>query len=716
MAYIGRTTDGFGVRQRFLFTPDAGATSVSGTDANGATLTFSDSVYMDVFLNGVLLKAGTDYNTNTANTIAGLTATVANDEVTVLVYDIFTTADMVSATSGGTFTGNVTHSGDLTINGTTTLSGPVTFDSSAPFYTISSNSILRFRDSGIGINSSADGQLDIDADTEVEITTTTVDLNGALDVSGATTAAAITASGIIKTDDTTDATSTTDGSLQTDGGLSVVKDAVFGDDIKLLSDSSVIHFGADSEVTLTHVADTGLLLNDKLSISTADNDDTLELISTDADASGGPALRFYRNSSSPADDDTMTTIRFEGNNDNSQVVVYNRIRADISDASDGTEDGIFNIFNMTAGTERTMFSIKPDEVVINEEGQDVDFRVEVSGKTHALYVDSTNASVCIGADIADYATTGASDLVVGNTNNEQNGITIVSGASSGNSTINFSDSNSGEGRRAGHINYQHQYDEFQIYNNNVTQLLRISSVGNIIPHHYIKQTNATTAGGTFVNGTNITGYNSGNYNEMNSDDNDIVLILNSFNSGGNKGGLKVQHANDTSNTTSKYFEAVNSTGNKALIFGNGDFDSATNSYGATSDERLKSDIVDAKSQWDDIKNIKFKNFKKHDTGDLVQLGVIAQEVEKTSPSLISEHEPSKQDITHDSSLGTLYTETDKDNDDIPDGRIVGDVKEVKEKVKGVKYSVLYMKAVKALQEAMARIETLEAEVKALKEA
>ena len=34
--------------------------------------------------------------------------------------------------------------------------------------------------------------------------------------------------------------------------------------------------------------------------------------------------------------------------------------------------------------------------------------------------------------------------------------------------------------------------------------------------------------------------------------------------------------------------------------------------------------------------------------------------------------------------------------------------------KSVKYSVLYMKAVKALQEAMARIETLEAEVKALK--
>ena len=173
---------------------------------------------------------------------------------------------------------------------------------------------------------------------------------------------------------------------------------MFGDDIKLLSDSSVIHFGADSEVTLTHVADTGLLMNDKLSISTADNDDQLELISTDADANGGPAVRFYRNSSSPADNDSLLTMRIEGNNDNNEVVVYNRLRADIIDASDGTEDSSFHIFNMMAGTERTMFSIKPDEVVVNDESRDVDFRVEVSGHTHMLYVDSTNASVCVGAN------------------------------------------------------------------------------------------------------------------------------------------------------------------------------------------------------------------------------------------------------------------------------------------------------------------------------
>ncbi len=94
-----------------------------------------------------------------------------------------------------------------------------------------------------------------------EIDAATGDFSGAVDVAGATTTAAITASGIIKTDDTTEATSTTDGSLQTDGGLSVAKDAVIGDDLKLLSDSAVLSFGADSDTTLTHTDGTGLTLN-----------------------------------------------------------------------------------------------------------------------------------------------------------------------------------------------------------------------------------------------------------------------------------------------------------------------------------------------------------------------------------------------------------------------------------------------------------------------
>jgi len=93
-----------------------------------------------------------------------------------------------------------------------------------------------------------------------EIDAATGDFSGAVDVAGATTTTTITASGIIKTDDTTDATSTTDGSLQTDGGLSVAKDAIIGDDLKLLSDSSILSLGAGSDATLTHDGTTGLTI------------------------------------------------------------------------------------------------------------------------------------------------------------------------------------------------------------------------------------------------------------------------------------------------------------------------------------------------------------------------------------------------------------------------------------------------------------------------
>jgi len=121
MAYIGKSPTGTGVRQRYYFTATGGETSLSGADDNGLTLSYSDGAYVDVLLNGIELVAGTDYNTSTANTIAGLAALAASDVVTVTVYDIFTVADTVSASNGGTFSGNVVFNGNTTgldLNGT----------------------------------------------------------------------------------------------------------------------------------------------------------------------------------------------------------------------------------------------------------------------------------------------------------------------------------------------------------------------------------------------------------------------------------------------------------------------------------------------------------------------------------------------------------------------------------------------------------------------
>ena len=117
MAYIGKSPTGTGVRSRFYYTQTSGGgTSISGTDDNSKTLTFTDGEYIDVYLNGVLLVAGTDYNTNTANTISGLAALENGDVVEVVVYDIFTVADTVSQSSGGTFNGAVIMSNGLTVD------------------------------------------------------------------------------------------------------------------------------------------------------------------------------------------------------------------------------------------------------------------------------------------------------------------------------------------------------------------------------------------------------------------------------------------------------------------------------------------------------------------------------------------------------------------------------------------------------------------------
>jgi hypothetical protein len=118
---------------------------------------------------------------------------------------------------------------------------------------------------------------------------------------------------------------------------------------------------------------------------------------------------------------------------------------------------------------------------------------------------------------------------------------------------------------------------------------------------------------------------------------------------------------------------------KFEVTSSGDVKSRTNSYAGFSDVRLKQGITPSSSQWNDIKNIEVVKFQMKseqfsDAENPWMLGVIAQQVEQVSPGLVDE--------------------------DSKDG------------MKTVKYSILYMKAVKALQEAMTRIEQLEARLSA----
>jgi hypothetical protein len=123
------------------------------------------------------------------------------------------------------------------------------------------------------------------------------------------------------------------------------------------------------------------------------------------------------------------------------------------------------------------------------------------------------------------------------------------------------------------------------------------------------------------------------------------------------------------------------------IEADGDVYNVNNVYGPISDIKVKENIIDSGSQWDDIKALRVRkfNFKAKLGYDArTQIGFVAQEVEKVSPGLVK----TKRD--QDSDGNDLGTET-----------------------KLLKMSLIHVKAVKALQEAMERIEQLENRLAAL---
>jgi len=165
-------------------------------------------------------------------------------------------------------------------------------------------------------------------------------------------------------------------------------------------------------------------------------------------------------------------------------------------------------------------------------------------------------------------------------------------------------------------------------------------------------------------------------------------------------GLSIDHNASTSdNNDRKFFMCEDASEVKCIIWSDGDVNNDDGAYGTISDVRIKQGIRDANSQWDDIKAMKIRNFKKnHDViqyGDKAweQIGVVAQELEEAGmDKLVREHTALESEV--------------RNNEDINEGDMV----------KSVQSSIIYMKAVKCLQEAMAKIETLEAKVTALENA
>ena len=461
------------------------------------------------------------------------------------------------------------------------------------------------------------------------ITANTLTANsGSTIAAQALTATTVTASGIVKTDDATDATSTTDGSLQTDGGLSVAKDTIIGNDLKLLSDSAVLVFGSGSDATLTHTNDVGLTLNS-----------TNKLMFNDA-------TQFIQGASG-----TVLNIAATDEIDLTATAVDLNGTLDVSGIS--------------------LLTGRVGVVTAGDLGTGIHVRTADSG-----------AGVDAGAD----------ELVLENSGNA--GLSIASGNTS-TGTIIFSDDG---GSAEGFVQYKHDDNYLRFGTGGGNERVRIASDGEF----FIGSSTSTNSKLMVTQAENKA---LARFHQTVSDTGATLFKIKCDNStGGDYVSFNIDRA-----------------GNSALnIAGTGNVTNTNNSYGAISDERIKKDITDAKSQWNDIKALKIKNYKlKTDDESPTQLGVIAQDLETDGMGgLVQNSRPEAYLVNSHSDFGTIEDGT-ADNGATPikddDGKITGyeDLFTEGQKVKSVKYSVLYMKAIKCLQEAITEIESLKARVTTL---
>ena len=430
-----------------------------------------------------------------------------------------------------------------------------------------------------------------------------------------------------------------------------------------------------------------------ITISTADNLDTLTLTSTDADANAGPNLRLYRNSGSPADSDVLGLIEFEGRNDNSQDVVYSTVDSRLVDASDGTEDGSLELTTIVAGSQVSRGFMGAAETVVNDNSIDINFRVESNGKQYMLFVDGGNDVVGIGTSVPASYNANADNVVIYDSTGHT-GITIA-GDTDDYGNIYFAQGTSGSDAYRGYIQYGHSatsdtsYRDVMLFGTATLERMRITSDGQI---------NVST-GLMAIGTTSRTG-------------------------GASSGNVTIEFAGNVANAI-KTRDTTGSTNSNSMVMVNGSTavgtistTSSSTTYNTSSDYRLKENVNynwDALTTLKQLKPAKF-NFKVD--ADKTVEGFLAHEVSNLVPAAIKGEKDAKETRTKlvlDSD-GVVIEEgveedawtAGKENETYPEDSTWEASKEFPD-YQQIDQSKLVPLMVKAIQE-------LEAKVKALEEA
>ena len=194
--------------------------------------------------------------------------------------------------------------------------------------------------------------------------------------------------------------------------------------------------------------------------------------------------------------------------------------------------------------------------------------------------------------------------------------------------------------------------------------------------------------------------------------------------------MQIYFAGTSSGDTTDYFGLFADSGaTRAIHYSNGDWVNVNNSYGSTSDVKLKQDIVDARGYWDDFKALRYRKYRlKEEVAQYAnagtKIGLVAQEIEGAFSKLV-ENSPDRamQDVPVLDKDGNATYKLDENNDLVLDGdgnRIPATEEglvDLGTTTKSIKYSVLHGPVMATVvQELQTRLEAAESEIAALKAA
>ena len=151
-----------------------------------------------------------------------------------------------------------------------------------------------------------------------------------------------------------------------------------------------VGIGTDSPDSILH-----------LQASSGDNP-ILTLETTSTSASAEPSLTFDRSTGSGgsgaiADGDNIGQIIFKSRNDagTPETINYVRMLGEVNDVTDGSEDGRFFLYMMKNGSEVEYLRVAPGQIIINNDGADVNFVVEGDTDANLFVCDAGTDAVKI---------------------------------------------------------------------------------------------------------------------------------------------------------------------------------------------------------------------------------------------------------------------------------------------------------------------------------